>query len=106
MDIKEIENIVEGILFAMGGTVEPSRIAKALEIEDKQVVEAFESLKKSYEDNNRGITITEIDGAYQMCTSADIYEYLIRIAKQPKKYVLTDVLLETLSIELYLQNLF
>ena len=87
----------------MGGTVEPSKIAKALEIEDKQVVEAIESLKKSYEDNNRGITITEIDGAYQMCTSPDIYEYLIRIAKQPKKYVLTDVLLETLSIIAYKQ---
>ncbi len=103
MDIKEIENIVEGILFAMGGTVEPSKIAKALETEDKQVVEAIESLKASYAKDNRGITITEIDGAYQMCTSPDIYEYLIRIAKQPKKYVLTDVLLETLSIIAYKQ---
>ena len=103
MELKEIENIVEGILFAMGGTVEPSKIAKALEIEEKQVVEAVESLKNSYNEQNRGITITEIDGAYQMCTSPDIYEYLIRIAKQPKKYVLTDVLLETLSIIAYKQ---
>ena len=103
MELKEIENIVEGILFAMGGTVEPSKIAKALEIEEKQVVEAVESLKNSYKEQNRGITITEIDGAYQMCTSPDIYEYLIRIAKQPKKYVLTDVLLETLSIIAYKQ---
>ena len=103
MDIKEIENIVEGILFAMGGTVEPSKIAKAIEIEEKQVVEAIESLKTKYESEKRGITITELDGAYQMCTSPDIYEYLIRIAKQPKKYVLTDVLLETLSIIAYKQ---
>ena len=36
MELKEIENIVEGILFAMGGTVEPSKIAKALEIDEKQ----------------------------------------------------------------------
>ena len=103
MELKEIENIVEGILFAMGGTVEPSKIAKALEIDDKQVVEAIEALKEFYEKDNRGITITELDGAYQMCTSPDIYEYLIRIAKQPKKYVLTDVLLETLSIIAYKQ---
>ena len=48
MEIKEIENIVEGILFAMGGTVEPSKIAKALEIDEKQVVSAIESLKTSY----------------------------------------------------------
>ena len=32
-----------------------------------------------------------------------MYEYLIRIAKQPKKYVLTDVMLETLSIIAYRQ---
>ncbi|MCR5417057.1 MAG: SMC-Scp complex subunit ScpB [Pseudobutyrivibrio sp.] len=103
METKDIDSIVEGILFAMGGTVEPSRIAKALEIEEKQVVTAIEHLKEDYAKNNRGVTITEIDGSYQMCTSPDIYEYLIRIAKQPKKYVLTDVLLETLSIIAYKQ---
>ena len=42
-----------------------------------------------------------LDGAYQMCTKPQMYEYLIRIAKQPKKRVLTDVLLETLSIIAY-----
>jgi segregation and condensation protein B len=103
MELNEIKNIVEGILFAMGGTVEPSKMAKALEVDDKQIIEAVEALKKEYEEQKRGITITALDGAYQMCTSPDIYEYLIRIAKQPKKYVLTDVLLETLSIIAYKQ---
>ena len=32
-----------------------------------------------------------------------MYEYLILVAKQPKRYVLTDVLLETLSIHAYKQ---
>ncbi len=32
-----------------------------------------------------------------------MYDYLIRIAKQPKKFILTDVLLETLSIIAYKQ---
>lgn len=40
---------------------------------------------------------------FQMCTKTQMYEYLIRVAKQPKKYVLTDVLLETLSIIAYKQ---
>ena len=35
---------------------------------------------------------------------AEMYDYLIRIAKQPKKCVLTDVLLETLSIIAYLSR--
>ena len=103
MEDKKIESIIEGILFAMGGTVEPSRIAKALEIEEQEVVAAVSRLKEKYETEGRGIAITELDGAYQMCTNPDVYEYLIRIAKQPRKYVLTDVLLETLSIIAYKQ---
>ncbi len=38
-----------------------------------------------------------------MCTKREMYEYLIRVAKQPKKAVLTDVMLETLSIIAYKQ---
>ena len=38
-----------------------------------------------------------------MCTKKELYEYLIRVAKQPKRYVLTDVMLETLSIVAYKQ---
>ena len=38
-----------------------------------------------------------------MCTKPEMYEYLVRIAKQPKRHVLTDVMLETLSIVAYKQ---
>ena len=38
-----------------------------------------------------------------MCTNTEMYEYLIKVAKQPKRHVLTDVLLETLSIIAYKQ---
>ena len=38
-----------------------------------------------------------------MCTRSEFYDYLIRIAKAPKKYTLTDTLLETLSIIAYKQ---
>ena len=49
------------------------------------------------------MSIIELDGSYQMCTKPRMYEYLIKIAKQPKKRVLSDVLLETLSIIAYKQ---
>jgi len=54
-------------------------------------------------DSSRGIKIIELDGAYQMCTKPEMYEALIRVAKQPRKQVLTDVLMETLSIIAYKQ---
>ena len=56
-----------------------------------------------YQKEERGIRIIELDHAYQLCSKPEMYEYLIRIAKQPKKYVLTDVMLETLSIIAYKQ---
>ena len=45
----------------------------------------------------------EFENAYQMCTRGDMYEYLLKVAKTPKKYVLTETLLETLSIIAYKQ---
>ncbi len=56
-----------------------------------------------YEAEDRGIRIIELENSFQMCTKKETYEYLIKVAKQPKRYVLTDVALETLSIIAYKQ---
>ena len=56
-----------------------------------------------YNARDRGIKILELDGAFQLCTKQEYYEYLVEIALQPKKAVLTDVMLETLSIIAYKQ---
>lgn len=103
MEEKKLQSVMEGILFTMGNSVEPEAIAKALEVDKKQVVEQLERMKEQWQEEERGIRLVELDGAYQMCTAPETYEYLIRIAKQPKKYALTEVLLETLSIIAYKQ---
>ncbi len=103
MEEKNLESIIEGILFAMGDSVEPEKIAAAVEQPVEEVVAVLDKLSEQYAGDERGIRLTKLDGAYQMCTSPDIYEYLIRIAKQPKKAVLTETLLETLSIVAYKQ---
>ena len=103
MKEKQYGAIIEAILFTMGASVELEKIAAALELSVDDTKEEMEQLMKKYENSNRGIKIIELDGAYQMCTKSEMYEYLIRIAKQPKKHVLTDVLLETLSIIAYKQ---
>ena len=87
----------------MGESVELEKIAAALELPVEETKELVEHLRSEYETSGHGMKIIELDGAYQMCTKSEMYEYLIRIAKQPKKHVLTDVLLETLSIIAYKQ---
>lgn len=47
--------------------------------------------------------LTFFDDAVQLCTKAEMYEYLIKIAKTPRKMTLTDTVLETLSIIAYKQ---
>lgn len=94
---------IEAMLFAMGDAVEADRMAAALEIEESELVELMDELIAEYGEANRGIMISRIDCKYQMCTKVEHYETLIRLCHVPKKHVLTDVLLETLSIIAYKQ---
>ena len=97
------EAAIEAILFTMGNSVELKKIASALELPEQQTREIMEGLIQKYQDSSSGMQIVELEDSFQMCTKSEYYEYLIRIARQPKKHVLTDVVLETLSIVAYKQ---
>ena len=103
MEGKNYYAIIEAILFAMGESVELGKIAEAIELDEKQTKKILDEMMERCKDDSFGTQVVELDGAYQMCTKSEMYEYLIRIAKQPKQRVLTDVLLETLSIIAYKQ---
>ena len=103
MEIKRIESIIEAILFTMGDSVEVSHIASAIEHDVSTTIKIIHNMMDRYEKEDRGIRIIELGDAFQMCTKPEMYEYLVRIAKQPKRHVLTDVMLETLSIVAYKQ---
>ena len=103
MRTKQLESIIEAILFTMGDSVEVSKIASAIEQDVPTTEKLIHNMMDKYQKEERGIRIIELDHAYQLCSKPEMYEYLIRIAKQPKKHVLTDVLLETLSIIAYKQ---
>ena len=83
--------------------LELERIAAATEQDEDTCRKVIRSMMDNYAAEDRGIQIIELDGAFQMCTKADMYEAIVRIAHVPKKHVLTDVLLETLSIIAYKQ---
>ena len=100
VEINKLEGVIEAILFTMGESVELNKIAAAIEHDEETT---RHRMMDKYEAEDRGVRIIELEDAFQMCTKTQMYEYLIRVAKQPKKYVLTDVLLETLSIIAYKQ---
>ena len=80
-----------------------TKIAAAVGHDTDTTRKLIHRMMDKYEAEDRGVRIIELEDAFQMCTKKEMYEYLIRVAKQPKKYVLTDVLLETLSIIAYKQ---
>ena len=101
MKIKQLQGIIEAILFAMGDSVEVSKIAAAIEQDVPTTKKIIHNMMDQYAKEGRGIRIIELEDSFQLATKPEMYEYLIRIAKQPKRYVLTDVMLETLSIIAY-----
>ena len=103
MEIKRLEAAIEAILFTMGDSVEITQIAKAIGQDKNTTEKIIHNLMETYQQEGRGIQIIELEDSYQLCTKKEYYEYLIRIAMQPKKPALTDVMLETLSIIAYKQ---
>lgn len=103
MEIQELEAQIEAILFTMGEAVEAERIAQALGHDADTVRRVIRNMMDRYDSIEYGIQIIELNDSFQMCTKPDMYEAIIKIAHVPKKHVLTEVLLETLSIIAYKQ---
>lgn len=103
VEINRLESAIEAILFTMGDSVELAKIASAIEHDEETTRKIVHQMMDKYQAEDRGIQIVELEDSFQLCTKKQNYDYLIRVAKQPRRYVLTDVLLETLSIIAYKQ---
>ncbi len=100
---EKLQGAIEAILFAMGDAVKLGQIAEAIGQDETTTEGLLRRMQASMESSERGITLLELDGSWQLCTKKEYYEYLIRVILQPRKAVLTDVLLETLAIIAYKQ---
>ncbi len=103
MEKEKMKAVVESVLFTMGDSVSINSLAEVLEVKPKEIKALLAEMKEEYDASDRGITITELDDSYQMCSKPEMYEYLIKVATTPKRFTLTDSLLETLSIIAYKQ---
>ena len=100
---KEWESVIEAVLFTMGSSVSLKQLGESIGQDMKTAWAALQRLKEEYDRENRGVQIIELEDSAQMCTRSCYYENLIRVAASPKKQVLTDIMLETLSIIAYKQ---
>lgn len=103
MELEKLEATIEAVLFAMGNAVSVEKIATAIGHDTETTRKLVHQMMDRYNQREGGLEIIELDDAFQLCTRREYYDALIRVAKQPKKYVLTDVQLEVLSIVAYKQ---
>lgn len=103
MNIEQAKAAIEAVLFTMGNSVELETLAAAIEQDEETTRKLVLELRDDYEREGRGLQIVQLEDRYQMCTKAEHYEALIRVATQPKRHHLSEALLETLSIIAYKQ---
>ena len=95
--------IIEAILFTMGESVEISRLAEVVECDIKTTKKLLAEMQQEYLKREGGIQLLLLDDAVQLCTRKELYEYIIRVAKAPRKVSLSEAALETLAIVAYKQ---
>ncbi len=103
MERDKAKAVLEAVLFTMGEAVDIGRLMDVIEEDKKTTREILAELKESYERPDSGIELIQLGDSFQLCTKNDYYDYLIKIAKAPRQYTLSDTALETLSIIAYKQ---
>ncbi len=103
MEIKNIEAVIEGLLFTSGDALPIERLAEILEIDRKALKLIMGNMVNNYRHSNRGIMIREIDNSYQLCTRPEHFEYIKKLAEPRHKQGLSQAAFETLAITAYNQ---
>ena len=94
---------LEAVLFTIGDSVEVGKLAEVIGEDVRTTKKLLARLQERYEKEDSGIMLSVLENAYQLCSKPAYYESLIKVVKAPRKYILTDALLETLSIIAYRQ---
>lgn len=103
MEQQDMQRAIEAILFAAGERVEISRLAMALEADEKDVEIAVSALSDELAFSRRGIRILRLEDGYQMVSSGEMADYITRALETRKPPKLSASQLETLTIIAYYQ---
>ena len=103
MEQAELQRAAEAILFAAGERVELSRLAMALEADEKDVEAALDALANELAYERRGIRILRLEKGYQMVSSGEMADYITKALETRKPPKLSSSQLEALTIVAYYQ---
>ena len=103
MEIREIQAIVESLLFAAGEAVELEKIADIVDVDKKSLREIIKKMMDTYNYEKRGIHIIKLEDSYRMCTRGEYKDYVSMLMKPGRKLQLSNAAIEVLAIVAYKQ---
>ena len=103
MEIKEIESIIEAVLFASGDPISVDKLAEIIDVDIETTKAVIDGLSDSYHYNQRGIKIIILEDKYQLTTSGKYAEYIQRIVQPRTRRPLSTSAMEVLAVISYKQ---
>ncbi len=103
MDIKMIKSIIEALLFVSGEAIPLKQLSQITNVDESTLRKLINQMIDSYNQEDRGIQMIEVNNCYQLCTRIEHYEYIEKLIKPHAKQGLSQASLETLSIIAYKQ---
>lgn len=99
---RHLRGAIEALLFASGQPLAADKIAGLLTIQVEQVYTLLQEMTNTMSDEERGLTIVEVAGGYQLCTKPELFPIISKLAEvQDSK--LSAAALETLAIVAFKQ---
>lgn len=102
-DLREIENILEAVLFAAGDSVSIEKLSEIINQDKKTTISIISNMEMKYKNSSRGIMLRRIGTGYQLCTKPEYDKYIIQLGYARKKQGLSQAAYETLAIIAYHQ---
>ena len=103
MEQNDLQRALMAVLFAAGEPVAASRRAESLQVDESEIHRECEALMSALSFNRSGIRIVRLENAYQMCSSAEMAEYVTKTLETRKPPKLSPSQLETLTVIAYYQ---
>lgn len=103
MNMNELQNALEAVLFAVGEPIEIERLSQALEVDELLLGQVLENLRAAYDERNGGLCILKLDNKYQICSRKQYADQIRKVLEIKRNAPLSQAALEVLAIIAYNQ---
>lgn len=101
--MKELQNALEAVLFAVGEPIETERLSQALEIDEILLGQVLENLRAAYDERDGGLCILKLEDKYQICSKKQYAEQIRKVLEIKRNAPLSQAAFEVLAIIAYNQ---